>query len=239
MKFGEAALTYDQHAVFQKKAALRLVDLGASLIPQDLHQIHEIGCGTGFLTGAFLKKYPNAYIKATDVSTRMVKQCQLKFPEASRLTFKVENGLTPQMRSVDMVAANLVFQWIPDLEKLFSLHYPRTRFILFSTLLDGTFDMWIKACQKMGIQPGNQPFRTREQLRSSFGMCQEILFHEEKLTFFYKKPLEFLKSLKGVGAHQSPTGYTPQPLFRVLKTFPEGIEVTYNVAFVLLTGGGV
>jgi trans-aconitate 2-methyltransferase len=72
----------------------------------------DVGCGPGNSTELLVRRYPGAMVMGVDSSEDMVQQARKRLPgcefiEADIATWTAE-------RTVDLLFANAVFQWVPD-----------------------------------------------------------------------------------------------------------------------------
>lgn len=114
--FSKSAVTYDDHAEVQKRCAQKLIDL----IDLDYFpRILEIGCGTGVFTEILRERYPDADIKAVDISPDMVKKASEKLT-GSGVRFEVSDGEgLGKDEKFDLITSNASFQWFESLDNAF------------------------------------------------------------------------------------------------------------------------
>jgi malonyl-CoA O-methyltransferase len=117
--FCRNAVNYDVYAKVQKKMAGELLEI-VRLTPDRkaaAPKILDVGCGTGYLTGQLLKRYPQSAITAVDLAPGMIALAAQKFAQ-SRIDFicgdieELEFG-----RKYDLIVANATFQWLNWLPK--------------------------------------------------------------------------------------------------------------------------
>lgn len=239
--FAAAAQDYDAHAVVQRHAAQQLAlraqaqwpSLSPSPSPQ---QVVEIGCGTGNLTEALWHAYPRANLLATDMASAMVQACRQRMAAlangAERVRFAVADGEHLDCSAADLVASSLVFQWFTDQSAALVRLAAQVPRLAVATLLDGTFGEWKAAHATLGVDDGVREFITEAALRA---VCAQIGAHcaVETVHEHYPDVLQFVRSLKAIGAGTARPGHRPAPLHRVLRAFPQGIRASYRVAYVL------
>jgi malonyl-ACP O-methyltransferase BioC len=243
--FAAAAPNYDTHAVVQRHAARHLAERVRAQWPSlgAVPHIVEIGCGTGNLTEPLWRAYPHADLLAIDVAPSMVQACRQRMAAlaqrsgpaegAGRVRFAVADGEHMACPDADLVASSLVFQWFADqgatLRRL-AAQVPR---LAVATLLDGTFAEWKAAHVQQGLVDGVRDFMTAPALQALCadigGTCAVETVHEH-----YPDVLQFVRSLKAIGAGTARPGHQPAPLRRLLRAFPQGITVSYRVAYVLV-----
>ena len=132
----------------QNLAGSRLMSL---IEGSSFNEILDIGCGTGSYTGLLRENYPNANIKAVDISKGMIDMAKKKL-HGKNIDFHVGDAETlKQNKKYDLISSNGALQWFEDLEDIlfkyskflkkegviaFSLFGPRTFCELGSVLKD-------------------------------------------------------------------------------------------------------
>jgi len=243
--FAAAAPEYDAHAVVQRHAAQQLA-LRAQAQFTSPQQVVEIGCGTGNLTEALWRAYPHANLLATDLAPAMVQACRQRMDRGKgdadtggaaagvvgRVRFAVADGEHLECSAADLVASSLVFQWFADQSAALVRLAAQVPRLAVATLLDGTFAEWKAAHATLGVDDGVREFMTEDALRTLCAQmgarCEVETVHEH-----YPDVLQFVRSLKAIGAGTARPGHRPAPLRRVLRAFPHGISASYRVAYVL------
>lgn len=229
--FAQAAPAYDQHARMQREAAAALT-LRMQRHWPEAHRILEIGCGTGNLTRHLLATYPQAQLLATDLAPSMVATCQTLLPPADRprVQFEAADGEQLDATGFDLVASSLVFQWFEDTPATLRRVQAQGARVAVATLVDGTFQEWKDAHAQLGLADGVRPFVSEGALRE---LATELQAHVEFDTLYerYDDAKDFVRAIKGIGAGTPRPGHQPAPLGRVLRQFPQGITVSYRVAY--------
>ncbi|MCZ4282142.1 methyltransferase [Kiloniella laminariae] len=249
-RFGVAAERYEQNSEVQQNSAKIL----AELIKKHLSshrplRILEIGCGTGYLTRRLLPFFSKSEWVVTDISSDMIKICQHNISlennvKATEIHFKVMDGETPDLSgSFDLICSNMAFQWFHDLkgsvEKLVTLLAPEG-LLAFTTLDTGTFDCWNRCQQEMAIHRRGPHFVDVTTLWSNTDQYS-VDIHRQTFLQLHNSALDFLRSLKEIGAHSSGLGQTPiapgqlRSLMKKYEScFTDGtVEANYEIAFVL------
>lgn len=231
--FGHAAADYDHYARIQKTAAQHLAERIAARWPQ-LTRILEIGCGTGNLTHPLLNAYPEALVHATDLAPDMLQACRASCTDAqrARMQFSQLDGEAAQGQGYDLVTSSLAFQWLDKPLAVCSRLRQQGARVAIATLVDGTFAEWKAAHHALGVSDGVLPF-VGEGCVQRWAALHGAALHIETLTEFYPQAIDFVRAIKHIGAHTPREGHRPAPLAKVLRQFPDGITVSYRVAYLL------
>lgn len=115
--FGRQAGEYEKAAVIQREIANRLFERLIYLKMQP-RVVLDLGCGTGYLTEQLKTFYPDALVIGLDHVALMLNQACLKPVPAVWLQADM-TALPFQDASIDLVLANQVIHWAPDLNALF------------------------------------------------------------------------------------------------------------------------
>lgn len=240
--FGGATL-YDDHAIVQRQVAARLAAKvgGLPLVPQP--KILEIGCGTGFLSRALRQKIDGAEWTLTDLSPEMVERCRSALGDPGDSRFLVMDGEHPGFsppRRFDLICSSLAAQWFEDLpaglRRLSDLLAPGGAMVI-ATLGERTFAEWRRAQEIAGHQPGPPRYPSLPAFQAlDFPGC-EIEAEQFEIAEHHAGALDFLRSLKAIGAHTPGPGQGVMPagaLRRVCRAFETlGSVASYHV--VMLT----
>lgn len=239
-RFSRNARNYDRYAAVQKLTAQRLMD-DIKADGDHYREILEIGCGTGYLTNLLAKEYPLAKITAVDIADGMIEYANSRLDHGNISFICADAEEMPLTKSYDLIVSNATFQWFNHLEttlaKLTS-HLREGGKLKFSTFGQETFkelhQAFSYAKADLGIQsdiaPG-QSFISREALH---GICQASANHADQSqpavdpiatsaaeftvtsyeTFereYFPTCLDFLASVKKIGANKSQTESAPVP----------------------------
>lgn len=137
-RFGAAARAYDRHAVVQRQAADRLLDLAEGLSPQ---MLLDLGCGTGLLSLAMVERWPAAHLTAVDLAPPMVERYRERLPSRNVRAYAADIACLARNPVFDVVASNCVLHWIHPLATGLERAADQTRpggTVLVSLMLDGT-----------------------------------------------------------------------------------------------------
>lgn len=231
--FGQRVRFYDRHAVLQKEAAKML----CGYIPDNAPaRILEIGCGTGFLTSELQQKFPQAEILCTDISKDMVLACQQKFTGYRNLSFQVMDGENFLIEEkFDLIVSNLTVQWFdnpPAGLKKICRNLKQDGSLYFTTLGQNSYRQWKNTLQKLDLPSGI--LETPDY---------DGIFKEEEKIITHKNGLDFLRSLKIVGAHHPRPGYDPlsaAQLRKACKAYDSAHDgqITWHILYGCLDASG-
>ncbi|SCA54883.1 hypothetical protein MTBPR1_10130 [Candidatus Terasakiella magnetica] len=209
--FGKASSTYESEAPVQKWTANYLSSYIDGLGINHPARCLEIGCGTGFLTQLMLAQYPKADWVITDLSDKMLQQCQALNGEGP--SYYVMDGENPDVEGgFDLIVSSLAFQWFHDFEascqKLVSLLNPNGR-LVFTTLGQSTFQQWRDNLEKLDMPAGIHLYPALEKIQQLELTNCDYTFKNEIRTQYYETGLTFLRALKAIGAQAPQKGYRP------------------------------
>ncbi len=213
--FSKSAVTYDRFASFQTEIAnLILSEISSgSLHPK---KILDAGAGTGNIALNLAEKHKTSKIFACDIAHGMSMFAQEKKNGHSNLyltTADVEHLPYPS-NSFDLIASNLMFQWVTDLSKAFAeLHrvIKENGYIYLTTLAEGSLhelkDSFESACQMSykDTSPIFQKFNNEKELKSLMtctGFNNISLDTRDEIRF-YPDVETLLRNLKYIGANPS------------------------------------
>lgn len=250
--FDAAAASYDAHAAVQREVARRLADRIAGLDLPPAPRVLEVGCGTGLLSEALLRRLPGAQCLFTDLAPAMVRRCREKLSARGGVGFAVMDGEAPAVAGgFDLVTSSFAFQWFLDLggsvDRL-ALCLKVGGRLVFSTLGAETFAEWRAAHAALGLPYGGAALSTAAALRRRIGAVGEGgeppalrgAIEEERILRRYPEPRAFLRELKGLGADVPGPGHRPLTagsLRRLLRRIEraagngDGFAVTYHVLY--------
>ena len=117
--FSKCARRYDGYAAVQALCAAKLI---SAFEARGFGNILEIGCGTGNYTRLLREKFPQAKIKALDISKEMVGIAEAKLKDEG-IEFIVADGEEIGFKEeFDLITSNATFQWFENLDKALSLY---------------------------------------------------------------------------------------------------------------------
>jgi malonyl-CoA O-methyltransferase len=116
--FERAATSYDAAAFLHREIGSRLLERLA-LIKLQPQVILDVGCGTGGITVALMKKYRKARVIGLERASAMVAKARKRAP-----WFRTLHGLTAEPEalpladaSCDLIFSNLALPWVTDLDQ--------------------------------------------------------------------------------------------------------------------------
>jgi len=260
-RFSRAAGTYDGEAVVQKNMADQLMKVIEEVLTHEqVTNILEIGCGTGYLTGQLLKlldqkgKLPLTEVFITDISGEMLYTCRRKvekqFGLLTNLTFQQEDGETIKLsKTVNLIVSNAVFQWFQDLNSALGSLYnvlSKDGWLLFTTFGENTFQELHRTFNHvLGYRPG-QPFVSAPEVEK---MMKENNFIDVKVLKetqrqYFGQVQDFFKAIKRVGASNActlpnnRTNYLGKHNYEKIfyhyqknNSTPQGVFCTYEILY--------
>jgi malonyl-CoA O-methyltransferase len=240
--FGRASGSYAANASVQQLAAERLAGRIAALPLPTRPRVLEIGCGSGFLTGALARMLPEADLAVSDLSPQMVAACRASLPGA-RAGYLVMDGERPCFAdgAFDLVCSSLAVQWFDDLEgsltRLCRLLKPGGH-LAFSTLLCDSLTEWRRAHSDEGLTAGAPDFAAPAELQHFSHATAVLVLSEERVIERHADGAAFVRAMKSIGAATPRQGRAPlsaPELKRVLRRFEAaGAATTYHLGYGLL-----
>ncbi|HTK36499.1 MAG TPA: methyltransferase domain-containing protein [Caulobacteraceae bacterium] len=237
--FGRAVGSYEANASVQQLAAERLAARIATLPLPARPRVLEIGCGSGFLTGALARMTPQAELAVSDLSPQMVAACSASLPGV-HAAYLVMDGERPCFADglFDLVCSSLAVQWFDDLEgsltRLCRLLKPGGH-LAFSTLLSDSLAEWRRAHSEEGLTAGAPDFAAPTEL---LRLSPALVLSEERVVERHADGPAFVRILKSIGAATPRRGRAPlsaPELKRVLRRFEAaGAVTTYHLGYGVL-----
>ena len=130
----------------------------------------------------------------------------------------------------DCVVSNLVLQWADDLSKAIKFLYNKSgKYFAFSTLLDGSFDNWIKVVET--YQPVE--FISYPSVESLINICkfisEDFVYEIEEVTINFNSVREVLGYFQKLGASATYSIMSIPNIRRMVSTYKDSIDIKYKV----------
>jgi malonyl-CoA O-methyltransferase len=114
--FHRRADAYDRFASVQKRVVRRLMELLAAHAGVDPRSALDIGCGTGDLSAAVKRRYPQALSCGLDLAFNMVRQAHAKSGKDCLFINGDAEQLPFRGNSFDLVVSASTLQWLDSLD---------------------------------------------------------------------------------------------------------------------------
>lgn len=240
--FSKHARDYDQHSRVQNLCASILIK---EVNTNSFSSILDIGCGTGNYTKLLTNKFPQAKIKAVDISAKMIEIAKEKLGE-SKVEFIVADAENLNLEEkFDFISSNASFQWFPNLKSdlvKYKEALERKGFILFSTFGPKTF-FQLHSCleeflgKPLSISASN--FLNKEEVEKILkGIFSEVEVKEEVYDQEYNSLRELLENLRYTGTRgdglKGEIFWTPRTMTSIEEIYRKrfkNIVVTYQMFF--------
>ena len=201
--FSRCARYYDRYSRIQNLCATRLIN---ELDGGNFAKILDIGCGTGNYTKLLQDKFPEARIKAIDISEKMVEAAKKKLGNVG-VEFIIADAETADLKEeFGLISSNASFQWFEDLRGTL-LRYKRLLgkdgIISFSIFGPHTFYELNEALKELSGRDASISscnFIKKPELAEILkGLFKKAGIHEEIYKDRYRSLSELLKIIKYTG----------------------------------------
>jgi malonyl-CoA O-methyltransferase len=230
--------SYNDFAKIQKDSAQSLIEMFYHFTNHEekihIKKILDIGTGTGFIPEILLKKHPNSFYFLNDISKEMLKIASLKFHNKNYSLIHGDIEKIILKDSYDLIISNFSFQWMEDLKKLikFFIENKKTKHLIFTTLVDNTFQEIKKIFQKYQIQ--TIEYLSSEELDYFIKSQNIIHFFSQKKTYNlnFENFYQYAQYIKNIGANF--TKNKTSNLKTIIQYENSSIHLNYEVYFCYL-----
>ena len=210
-----AAPHYDEAAFLHREVGERLLERldCLKLTPQ---VILDVGCGTGQITAALMKKYRKARVIGLELAPELVKKAHKRsswFRSLHGVVAKA-GALPIAAASCDLIFSNLTLPWYPDLDRVFAEFRRALKpggALLFSTLgPDSLIELrrsWAAADRYNHVNAFFDLHDIGDALLR-VGLAEPVM-DVERLTLTYQEVAGLMRDLKRLGAGNVSTGRAP------------------------------
>lgn len=244
--FSGVSDSYDEAALFQRKAASVLADFmhETGHVPMPGDKTLELGCGTGIFSDKLAELSPEACFTFTDISPKMLAVCQDKMSRkplhASFELYDMES--CGGFGHWDCIASALAFQWSREFRQmLLRLNdaLSESGILAFSTLADGTFEDLRDIFAEENV-PYPAPALLPEEiiLEAVSSSFPENTYVFEKINIEFSSVHQLFRNFKMTGTgNSSGKPLSPGALRRIIRRAEDfyskrgKVSVTYNTGF--------
>ena len=239
-RFAASIDSYDANACGQRIVAAKLVDCIATYLQNRVHNVLEIGCGTGLLTHKLVETFDIGTLTLNDIApnlcetTSQIVRQQVR--EVVSLAGDAEQSTLP--RNLDLCVSSSTLQWFTDLDgfvKKIDDHLNPGGMFAFALYGHGTMQE-IKDITGRGLH-----YYRFAELTQLVEKTMDIVYSQEVLsTYYFPSVWAVLKHIKhtGVGGVQGGR-WTVRRLRQFEQEYKRkygcdsGIPVSYNTLYLL------
>lgn len=240
--FSKCAPYYDKYSSIQNLCAARLI---TKIKANGLRRILEPGCGTGNYTRLLRERFPEARIRAIDISSAMTRIAEEKIHKNNIEFITADAETMPLKEKFDLISSNASFQWFEDLGSALVRYRDILKangLISFSIFGPGTFFELNESLQQLSGKPSSidasqfiEKKKIKEILRGLFrnSELERKVYKEESLGLS-----QLLKKIKYTGIRGRAfdkkglwTHKMLNELERIYKQRFRGVIATYEVFF--------
>ena len=207
LSFDRAAHRYDKSAKLQQQVANHLIDIVSGHSAASVATL-DIGCGTGQVTEAMCRLFPQGEVVGLDFSERMLAQTKQRL-DSQGLTAELICADAEQLPfgadSFDLIVSSLMLQWSNNLAGTLAACRSALRDdgkMIFNTFTEGTLTEVKQSWQAVDQQQHTSQFLSKQALQStveSVGFSQvEVLY--DTITMTYPSVREMIMEMKQIGA---------------------------------------
>ena len=233
MLFNQAAETYDNNCLLQKKTCINLIS-HLKKIGSKFQNIVDFGCGTGISTHLLYEHIEHDYLCGVDFAPKLLDKAKIKLNTCDvDFHYADFNEVVFPNNTIDLAFSNMAFQWSIDLNKTLATVATQLKdnaILAFSLPISGTLSE-IHDHHKNNfheiIDISNALNTTRFTLLTI--KCKKAIRH-------FSTPIAALKSIKLVGANSLTASNQKRGLSTIKSIFKQNSDdpcLTYNIAYIL------
>ena len=233
--FDKSSSVYDSNAKLQVDVLKKMFNFFASEngFSDNFENVNflDLGCGTGECAKLFSDKLKPKKIHLLDISKEMLKNSQKKFLKQNVILEQSDFDDFKSFQNFNFITSNMSFHWSCDFHKLFSR---MVNSVHCGSIILISFPSSVEIINSEGTDNDLiNNFPDSNLLGESLDKKQ-IIFKEKKLKFTEKfnSELEFLKSLKMIGANVS-NKTKNKKIFYLRRNFKK-INVKYKIQVIFL-----
>jgi len=212
--FHRQAAEYDQHAVVQKRVVANLDRMIGNHCSNSPARLLDVGCGTGSLTLAMKKRYPDSRVYGLDLALNMTLKAASRLGSGATFVNADAEQLPFKNGAFDLVVSASTFQWAKSLESCFreacrvlseggvfcaAFFGGKTLWELQESYREALANRYSAGDERSGRL---QRFRSKDEARQALeglGFDQIVIASEEELEYHPDVP-DLLRAIKGIGA---------------------------------------
>ena len=245
--FDHAARSYDEAAVLQHEVGKRVMDR-LEFIKIEPEIIIDIGSGTGRLSSAVTKRYPDSRVYSLDLAPEMLNYARKQsITQPTAFVCADAEQLPFSDQSVDMIVSNVTIQWCMNLEQAFKEFHRIIKpggLLMFTTFGPDTLKELRSSWNGVDEYNHVNAFFDMHDIGDALkriGLSDPVM-DVENFTLTYQEATTLMRDLKAVGAHNvtagRPHGLTgKQRLQKVIKRYEQFrmddglLPATYEVIY--------
>lgn len=190
----------------------------------------DIGAGTGFVSAALQKLWPDAALTAVDQAPQMLRQIEQKINHIR--TIRGDAFTIEFTQKFDAIFSNMMLHWLPDpqeaLQRWASWLQPSGH-LFVALLTDGSFKEWRDLCKANNVDSGLWPMPG-----ANFADHIMPFSKRQSIVINYPSALAFLRRLKATGTATARRDHQPvsaATMRMLLRAAPKPFPVSYEVLF--------
>ncbi|WDV46130.1 malonyl-ACP O-methyltransferase BioC [Clostridiaceae bacterium M8S5] len=241
-RFSRNAKQYNKYSNVQKIMGDELLNNIRDMTNKaNVNNILEIGCGTGYLTKAILKHFPNAHITAVDIAPGMIEHVRNTINN-NNISFVCDDIETIALKQkYDLIISNATFQWFNSMHKTIANllgNLNKNGTMIFSTFGNHTFKelhhCFQETRQLLNIKDIVTPGQSFFSLQNLKNICHDIVtksntkynidLSEDFYVEYFNSCMNFLYSVKKIGANNclaDSSPLAPQFIEKVMNLYDE------------------